>query len=51
MDKILVKEIIAPICIVLFFSLLYFVLKAIIKKMMRFKFSNVDIKRKKQLLA
>lgn len=51
MDKILVKEIIAPICIVLFFSLLYFVLKAIIKKMMRFKFSNVDIKRKKTIVS
>lgn len=51
MEKILVKEVIAPIIIILVFILLYMVISKIIKKVAKLKLSRIDKKRKKTLVS
>lgn len=51
MEKILVKEIIAPIVIILIFTLLYILVSKIIKKIAKLKLTKTDEKRKKTLVS
>ncbi|MDD3453246.1 MAG: mechanosensitive ion channel family protein [Bacilli bacterium] len=51
MDKIFVKEIVAPILIVIIFSLLYIIIKKIIKRIAKLKLTKVDAKRKKTIIS
>lgn len=50
-DKLLVKEIIAPIVIILFFTLLYNIIKKILKKAIYLKMTKIDIKRQKTIIS
>lgn len=51
MKDLLVKEIVAPIIIIVVFSLIYIIIKKVLKRMMKLKFNNIDEKRKKTVMS
>lgn len=51
LKKILIKEIIGPILIILISWILYMIIKKIIKRMMHFKLSNIDLRRQKTIMS
>lgn len=51
LKKILIKEIIAPILIILISWIIYIIIKKIIKRMMHFKLSNIDLRRQKTIMS
>lgn len=50
-EKLLVKEVVAPICIIFIFLVLYFIISKILKKMMHLRFAKMDEKRKKTMIG